>query len=698
MVSPFMAFAKGAFEGYNRIQDEERAAKAARDLERYKQSLVPDETRYFQAMGSSGMVDIFPMDKPGDYSDQELFDRDLSLMMQHLDKNNRTYRDHVGLMRRIDDDPVLSQNVDKKVRAYMQKWFMDNTKEYGSEGNRYRELPYASQNEYLFNHNYYGKQWQEYTINGMFETLDLSNQPPETVAVVSVDNNKNISSYPKTINSNNFGFVYDVTSQQHIPMSRKVFDEVLVPELNRNKGNRLSPNDYLVEYNTNPIRFYTAPILVSSLEDNEYLTQSFQGMMRPNEQITYGHLMKAFVQSRIPDRRLLQIFNNSVEGYNSNVEDKFKITTTDIYKAFKLSSSNKMEKHTTTGKRVWTDSKSFINQHFSIDLDQMAIRADAGQSVIKTVQYAKANVKDFEDTHGYFPPLMKVIQGGVSLISGIGGEGGLVRQTLNFFDSIGEQYSLKKDVKIMNKMSKYAQAAETEVKGMELGDSALLEGATTAARHTYYKYMLAYQLAVAIQGGTGGRTVSDQDVENMMEAIGDTLFANGRIQMAVLDTIEAFAQDIVDKNQFWSNSQMSVDAAYAADAMDRFMYGGVSVNKEYGSERTEYAKGILQNRIAQIAPEEYEKEMSGLKDPTLNRQLVETGIIEDGEIVSYRRGEDFSLNVKHHIMVNDKLTIDEYYTLVDRHYSGNRQAQETYKSKDSYRRYLANHDMANQRK
>ena len=35
----------------------------------------------------------------------------------------------------------------------------------------------------------------------------------------------------------------------------------------------------------------------------------------------------------------------------------------------------------------------------------------------------------------------------------------------------------------------------------------------------YHKYMLAYQLAAAIQGGTGGRTISDQDVENIMRAL-----------------------------------------------------------------------------------------------------------------------------------------------------------------------------------
>ena len=50
-----------------------------------------------------------------------------------------------------------------------------------------------------------------------------------------------------------------------------------------------------------------------------------------------------------------------------------------------------------------------------------------------------------------------------------------------------------------------------------------------------YTALLAYQMAAAIQGGTGGRTISDQDVENIRRAMGKTFFdyrpgAEGRLQ------------------------------------------------------------------------------------------------------------------------------------------------------------------------
>ena len=40
------------------------------------------------------------------------------------------------------------------------------------------------------------------------------------------------------------------------------------------------------------------------------------------------------------------------------------------------------------------------------------------------------------------------------------------------------------------------------------------------ARRDFLKFMMAYELASFMQGGTGGRTISDQDVENMLRAIG----------------------------------------------------------------------------------------------------------------------------------------------------------------------------------
>ena len=55
---------------------------------------------------------------------------------------------------------------------------------------------------------------------------------------------------------------------------------------------------------------------------------------------------------------------------------------------------------------------------------------------------------------------------------------------------------------------------------------------------SYYKFTSAYLLAAAIQGGTGGRTISDQDVLNILKAFGDdAFFQEPELQEKLLDSI-----------------------------------------------------------------------------------------------------------------------------------------------------------------
>ena len=56
MVSPFMAFAKGAFEGYNDIQEEKRAHDANMALETHKANIAAQgSSNMFTAQGTRGV-------------------------------------------------------------------------------------------------------------------------------------------------------------------------------------------------------------------------------------------------------------------------------------------------------------------------------------------------------------------------------------------------------------------------------------------------------------------------------------------------------------------------------------------------------------------------------------------------------------------------------------------------------------------
>ena len=298
-ISPFMAFAKGAFEGYNEIQREERAKTSAMDLERYKKNITPDDTRYFQAMGSHGPVNLFPLSKAGDYTEKELFRNDMAIIGENLTKNNRYYQNQLGMRVAIDEDPVLANNVDTRVHGYMRKWMDDNTKEIGGENNRMTQLPYSDQNAYFYNHDYYGNTWEQIVNTGMVETLDMKNQPPNSVAVVSVDGNDNINASTVIYNNQTIGKIYDPDTQTMIDMNRNVFNNKLIPKLNSIKGNRSAAGDITVAYGVNSIRFHTQPVIVADLQDNEYLQDRFANVLRPNEPVTHGLIMSTFVKNRV---------------------------------------------------------------------------------------------------------------------------------------------------------------------------------------------------------------------------------------------------------------------------------------------------------------------------------------------------------------------------------------------------------------
>jgi len=77
------------------------------------------------------------------------------------------------------------------------------------------------------------------------------------------------------------------------------------------------------------------------------------------------------------------------------------------------------------------------------------------------------------------------------------------------------------------------------------------ELAEEKARLEYLKFSLAYQMSMALQGGSGGRTISDQDVDNMLRALNmDGIIKDADQVRASLETIRSFMSGIASKTQY----------------------------------------------------------------------------------------------------------------------------------------------------
>mgnify|MGYP003131363698 CR=1 FL=1 len=83
--------------------------------------------------------------------------------------------------------------------------------------------------------------------------------------------------------------------------------------------------------------------------------------------------------------------------------------------------------------------------------------------------------------------------------------------------------------------------------------------AEESAKIQYLKFSLAYQMSMALQGGSGGRTISDQDVDNMLRALNmDAILgiADANQVKASLGTIRTFMSGISNKAYYQSLNNM----------------------------------------------------------------------------------------------------------------------------------------------
>ncbi len=150
----------------------------------------------------------------------------------------------------------------------------------------------------------------------------------------------------------------------------------------------------------------------------------------------------------------------------------------------------------------------------------------------------------------------------VQLKEGVFGVGGLTDQ----MQSLAMKYGVE------NKLSgSRAAALNKAVKdAQETGDPSAL---AIAQRDVFYE-LLAYQVAAAIQGGTGGRTISDADVANIKKALGISGLSTGPLQYRRLSVLKGFMKQIELLNSGYTAVGSNMKNVIAAGQMHQLILGG----------------------------------------------------------------------------------------------------------------------------
>ena len=227
-----------------------------------------------------------------------------------------------------------------------------------------------------------------------------------------------------------------------------------------------------------------------------------------------------------------------------------------------------------------------------LDLKNISSKVNASQEVKRTIGKI-TKIYDDNLKIGQHPPSSTFANNVVQMFSAFFEEG-------NIKDQIGDSLR-KKTMSVFGvKTDDTALAYLQRSYDAQMKDSKD-SSASAGARMEFYQNMLAYQLAVAIQGGTGGRTVSDQDVINMRKAFGNRLFSNGVVQLSVLKEINLFVDDIIDSNKFLVQSaDGTVADAKAANAFHKIKAGGLDLttaSSSSGSRATEAFGVMLDSRL-----------------------------------------------------------------------------------------------------
>jgi len=96
------------------------------------------------------------------------------------------------------------------------------------------------------------------------------------------------------------------------------------------------------------------------------------------------------------------------------------------------------------------------------------------------------------------------------------------------------------------------------------------------ALRNYYRFMVAYTMASAIQGGTGGRTISDQDVQNILRALKmDSALGQASTEVEILQAAKEMLVDIQKHADAIGKGGMR---AYAAMKVQELSVGSVGSN------------------------------------------------------------------------------------------------------------------------
>lgn len=554
MVSPFMAFARGALEGYNELQ----AQKAAYAAELAKEQLKQDgkekakEVPKFTILDSAGVAHTyFDLNQADTAEERDTANFDNFIKNKQLITDVNNWKD---------SDPVAFNSA-KSAMADFSLRYLGNLKKYDEKEGRYLSVtPEINQAH------------KQHPFRNIFANIANGMAPnvnSETIIRNYTDNKGRLFFEKEDFIPEEWGYntkndLY--TSAYDLQRTKKDSDRDL--------------NYYITTYEPSMWKGYAQTADVFS----RMRAQGGQLMGRDVEQLEATLSSNPYFKNMegiLPDLATGKITEESIINAPFHADRVNELITM---------GSSVNHKRTQDAFHYWTitSTKDLAKELGIGDTSVFGERARAARDSLDTI----ARLAQLYENSGDTPLLGTFLGGGATLIQNVFGIEGTIDQLGDLLTNFDSTYGTKAEAGLSEKMA-------SRIKGSALGDKA-----ENYSRRQVLMELLAYQIAAAIQGGTGGRTISDTDVKRISAALGVTVFASKRINMARLSELANVMDNISKVSTYYGNAT-TVEALKGAHATSMFMYGvGLdNVGSEWLNSRLSQMNNTQSNKYIQTDAE-----------------------------------------------------------------------------------------------
>ena len=206
----------------------------------------------------------------------------------------------------------------------------------------------------------------------------------------------------------------------------------------------------------------------------------------------------------------------------------------------------------------------FINKlknTYDIDLQKLV---EARDGAVKAKTLAQTMLNEIETSQIEAGPARQqtFVAGLFSTIEGLFGQTGMFRGLSDGLVRWGN------DTRMANANPAARSSLNRTLQEAQRNLNSESEEVKRTARIQLMKFNLAYAMASALQGGTGGRTISDQDVENMMRSMNFTATSSVDEVKAALGQIVDVMSDIAFVKDLYSQGGAEAATAYVLEQAD----------------------------------------------------------------------------------------------------------------------------------